>query len=184
MPKLRIAMYKAKYGDWTDKLIDWFTGGGGYSHCELVINANRTIGSHIAVGGVSYFYYDDIYTNQRWDIFELDSMDRVAIAYAEKQLGKKYDLVGLVLNFLLPVFSIKGKDNGKWWCSELVMAAINKQLPSGYPTQVSPNDIIQILTSMDLYLQSNGGGAFFTPVYSAKIRYLKGDMYGRSSNKR
>jgi hypothetical protein len=171
MPKLRLAFFKAKHGCFDDKLIDWWTGGGGYSHCELIIDTRTTIGSHISAGGVSMFYYDNILRNDKWDIYELDSMDDIAIAFIKSKLGQKYDLLGLILTFIIP---IKKQDRKKWWCSEILMASINRQLGKSYQTNISPNGIIKLLNKKEKTFKKR----------NIKKKQYKGDLYGRSNDKR
>ena len=169
MAKLRLAFFKAKCGAFDDRVIDFWTGGSGYSHCELVINSKRTAGSHIAADGVAYFYYDNIFANGKWDIYEIESPSNAAVSFMETQIGKKYDLLGLILTFIIP---IKKQYNDKWWCSEILMAAINKQLIQNHPTNISPNKLVEILKRE-------------VPTFKKLVpreKNYKGDLYGRSKH--
>ena len=44
--------YKAKYGDWVDKIVSWHTKSP-YSHCELVFSNGEFLSSSKRDGGVS-----------------------------------------------------------------------------------------------------------------------------------
>ena len=124
MNKLRIAFYKAQNGNWDDKLIDRFSGGLGYSHCEVVVNSTTMIGAHYLAKGVAKFRYNDIYSDPMWDIYEIDMDNAQTISYAEFMVGRLgYDTTGVVLYF---IGLHMGDDKTDVWCSEFCARAINK----------------------------------------------------------
>lgn len=78
------------------------------------------------------------------DIYELeitDDQERRLVNFLEKQIGKKYDYL-MVLGFLFYVTREKRKSRGKWFCTELIFAALEKVgvklLNNIEPWKVSP----------------------------------------------
>ncbi len=135
-------MYKGK-GRIRDKIVDFFTGNLGYTHCELVITPQKTIGSHyLYKSGVQYFYYNNIYNNPRWDIYEVDGELQVALKYARKQVGTPYDLKGVLLYFIGLKF---GDDRKGVWCSEYLAEVINRTTGSKINTMIMPNVFLKHL---------------------------------------
>ncbi len=142
MNKIHIAMYKGK-GRIRDKIVDLFTGNLGYTHCELVITPQKTIGSHyLYKNGVQYFYYNNIYNNPRWDIYEVDGDLQVALKYARKQVGTPYDLAGVILYFIGLTY---GDSRKGVWCSEYLAEVINRANKSKINTMIMPNILIKVL---------------------------------------
>jgi hypothetical protein len=143
MKKLHIAFYKASNGKWDDKLIDKFSGNLGYSHCEIVINANTMIGAHYEAGGVKKFRYNDVYNSSLWDVYELDLPAKKAKQFVHDMLDTPYDTKGVVLHFLGLHY---GDREDMVWCSELCSLAVNIANEHMFiDTLIMPNDMIPIL---------------------------------------
>ena len=139
-----IAFFKAKRGGFDDKVIDLVTGRRGYSHCEVVIAPNTTVGAHATGKGVATYYYTDLHNNPDWDIvrFEHGDLERVK-DFLIYQLGKPYDYIGVALYAIgLEIYQSKGV-----WCSELceyALIASGSEYTSDEEMPM-PNDLIDNL---------------------------------------
>lgn len=100
-------------------LIRWQTRSR-YSHAAILLDNGHIIESW-QKGGVQISHIKDW---SKIDAYSVDGMTpdqwETAIKFAKSQLGKKYDLRS-VFRFLS---KRKAPDNSKWFCSELVYAAI------------------------------------------------------------
>jgi hypothetical protein len=135
---LRIAMYCAKAGNWFDKTINWGSGGGGFSHCEIVwpdgwsfSSTTRDGGTSINNSGTPIKPKEDgtrwkqiDFKPGHWLFHELPDVtpDRLAVmkAYADSILDARYDWWG----------AMRVSVAGRWWmrqhgdkyfCSEAVL---------------------------------------------------------------
>jgi hypothetical protein len=118
---MKLAFYKSKYGNWADKGIDWWTGGHGYSHCEIVFSDGM---SFSASQRDNITRFKDITYNEKWDLVELDideMTENIIRAKAEGLQGKKYDWIGIVLHqgIFKGLYLNFMQSDGKWWCSEI-----------------------------------------------------------------
>ena len=175
-----IAFYKAKFGGIDDKIIDWGSGKKGYSHCEIVINDTTMIGSHYLAKGVKKFYYNNIYSNPRWDVIRLPQYFRKkAISYAENMIGTKYDAIGAVLYWMnLPIYS----DTNKVWCSELCAEALNITSNKSFDTLIMPNDLFNVMENLGGYIVKRTTTDIPKMKYSRRIISVNKpiiDRYGR-----
>lgn len=114
-----------------------FQTRGAYSHAALLLPDGETIIEAWQGAGVrkrkvtNWEGIDKFKINARvdWD---------VAIAFAEKQIGKPYDYVS-VLRF---VSRRRGKDDSKWFCSEIcfesILAGGCALLRTDEPWRISP----------------------------------------------
>ena len=149
MSKMRVAFYRAEYGQLDDKYIDFFSGKRGYSHCELVVDKTTMIGSHYLAGGVAEFHYNNVFASKYWDIVELEVPNKVAVDYAYHTIGVGYDTIGAVLQFHhIPFY----KDLDKVWCSEHTSKCLNEGfkatghiLATIENTRIMPNDLFAYL---------------------------------------
>jgi len=151
MSKLRVAFYKAKYGAMDDKIIDFVTGGKGYSHCEIMLDRTTMIGAHFHIRKVEEFKYADVIDSPRWDVYEFDLPDGKAIAHAKEMIGSKYDTLG-VLMYAAKLDFADSKEGV--WCSELVQQCINIAIEEAkstemekQPTLVMPNEQVDMLNA-------------------------------------
>lgn len=121
--EIEIGLYKRN--NLVSKIIRFLTRGQ-YSHSAIKINNfvfeakefNRVCESTdwIIKKGDSI----DIYA------IEIPSSEKLKLAnFLGQQIGKKYDYM-MVLGFLFFVTSEKRRSRGKWFCSELIFAALKK----------------------------------------------------------
>jgi hypothetical protein len=144
MGDIYIAFFKAKYGQWDDKLIDKFSGNIGYSHCEFVVDENTTIGSHALAGGVTRFKYNNILADERWDVLRIYGTYVESLIYAEKHIGDPYDFLGVALHYIgIDIYeSRKGQ-----WCSEFCHNVVKagKMMYSYKDPLPMPNELYKTL---------------------------------------
>lgn len=120
---MKLAFYKANSPSLRkqDKLIDWYTGGWGYSHCEIIFSDNVAFSASPREGCVRFkkLNFED---ESKWVVIDLPDKDSAfearARRKAESLVGKKYDWTGIFLHELLP-FGIQ--DKNEWWCSEICL---------------------------------------------------------------
>ena len=92
---------------------------GPYSHCELVFSDGLSASASYIDKGVRMKRID--YDPEHWDIVDLAGFDeQAARGWFEDRLGEGYDLWGN-LRF---IFGWVHDDDGKWFCSEALMAAL------------------------------------------------------------
>ena len=148
---IKVIFFKSKYGNWADKLIDWWTGGKGFSHVEIVPIYSIEKEEPKIYNSVAASQYENkvrlgyIKRSEKWvgvNIW-IDKEKRTdLILFINNQLEKKYDWLGLLL------FRWRHHKD-KWFCSELVAEALKV---GGYePLQdvesytLSPNDLWEVL---------------------------------------
>ena len=140
----KIAFFKSKYGDCCDKTIDFWTGKLGYSHCAIVEKEDDFYYHLIeAMQGYGVRRRRIAKQNMAWDFVLVRRDKDTVISKAKSQLGKRYDWLGLVLNWIVPIqmfFKSDLDDGKKWWCSELVAYALDIK-----PDNVSPNRLYKML---------------------------------------
>jgi len=122
---MKIIFFKAKYGNLIDKIIAWWTGGE-YSHCLIVVAGKPFEVSpdtmKVEEYGTMYFFQQ----KQEYDIFLLEKNISFSVAQfvkykLRKELGKKYDWLGI---WLSQVFPFRKHKRNKWFCSELTAYAL------------------------------------------------------------
>lgn len=136
---MKIAFYKAKYGDWKDRLISWATWGP-YSHCELVFRDGTGFSSSPRDGGTRLKKID--WNSGHWDFFNNffvsgSKEDRIRV-YCESITGIPYDWVGV----LCPYGLIHEPE--LWYCSEVIASIIidwNIAEINTKQTNISPNQL-------------------------------------------
>jgi len=111
---MKVAFYKGK-GDWVDWAIRKWTRSP-YSHCEIVID-NTWYSSSARDGGVRK---KNIHHNpENWDFIDIKIQvndKNIIKMFFNKQIGKKYDYVGILLSQVIPLHEdIKNR----WFCSEI-----------------------------------------------------------------
>ena len=178
MSKLRVAFYRAEYGELDDKYIDRFSGNKGYSHCELVLDAKTMIGSHYLRGGVNIFHYNDIYASKYWDIVEINIDNKYAVEYAKETVGVGYDTIGVICEFHGLGYC---KNLDKVWCSEHTAKCMNRTFDQrGFAiskirnTRIMPNELFT-------YMMKDLGGKIVRSTASSSNIYYKPevDRFGR-----
>ena len=96
-----------------------FIDRGPYSHCELIFSDGLSASASYIDKGVRMKRID--YDPEHWDIVDLAGFDEQAARdWFEDRLGEGYDLWGN-LRF---IFGWVHDDDGKWFCSEALMAAL------------------------------------------------------------
>jgi hypothetical protein len=137
-----VSFFKADRGEWDDKLIDKLTGGLGYSHCEILVSDNKSIGSHYIDGGVIECEYNNLLSDPRWDIWVLDITPAKVMKYLKDSLGEPYDAKGVIVTALTP---FKYDVEGAKWCSELCAKALNEELKDYFDPLAMPNDLVRAI---------------------------------------
>ena len=92
---------------------------GPYSHCELIFSDGLSASASYIDKGVRLKRID--YDPAHWDILDLPGFDEAAArTWCGSRVGHGYDLLGNLR------FSFGGvqDDDGKWFCSEALMAAL------------------------------------------------------------
>lgn len=151
-----IAFFKAKHGQLDDKLIDFFSGRIGYSHCEFVVDPYNTIGSHALTNGVARFKYNNIYNNPAWDIIRVPEADyKKALEYAEVHIGDSYDFLGVALHYI--GIDIYEERDGQWcseFCDNCIAASVDR---SKWQTSLPmPNELfVHMLNKLGSYKVQN-----------------------------
>lgn len=133
---MKVAFYKAKYGDWIDKIVSWYTKSP-YSHCELVFSNGEFLSSSKRDGGVRYTNIDNL---ERWDIYELQdskySEDLIRLI-VRQYLGQKYDIIGAIGS----AFNIDLSDKNKKFCSNLCAILLGIE-----ETNITPHELYELIS--------------------------------------
>lgn len=121
---MQLWFYKAKFGDYQDKLIAWWSKGL-YSHVELYFEQKQIcFSSSLRDHGVRF---KKINSSDHWDVIKLDNFsfnqnEEPIYKWCESQVGLPYDILGIIgLGLDLPI-----NERRKWYCSEIVATALNK----------------------------------------------------------
>lgn len=149
--KITIAFYKSKYGNWLDHLIS-FISRGPFSHVELILDGSLSFSSSPIKDGVAFRHAeikdsgetnknnDQItFIKERWEFIDLDisfcQYDKI-YGFCQDQIGKKYDWLGAISC----AFPIVRGDKQRWFCSEIIIAALHKAgLMTDIKTNISPS---------------------------------------------
>jgi len=139
---MKVAFYKAKYGNWSDKLIAWWTKSE-YSHVEVIVDG-VWYSSSPRDGKVRSARIE---ADEKWDFIAMDGVDNMAVVvFAVGQMSKRYDWLGIVMSQVLP---LKVEDPDKWFCSEFCSRALKE---GGYvglcskDAEYSPGDLYEVLS--------------------------------------
>lgn len=139
---MKIAFYKTG-GNWFDKLIRWWTFGP-YSHVELIDKRGNlySASQHHNMVRVARFRLKP----EHWDVFELSDnlSEKRALYFIRSQMHFKYDWIGILLSQVIP---LRIHEPNKWFCSELVFAALQHAgLNSNHKSyNIHPNKLYKIL---------------------------------------
>lgn len=123
---MRAAFYKSNrpglHGLYNRAVRLWCSGP--YSHCELVFSDGMSASASFADCGVRFKRIE--FDPEKWDFVDLpDHLEPAARDWFAKHEGKPYDLLG---NFGFLWRPIRGEE-GAFFCSEAVMAALGAQEP-------------------------------------------------------
>lgn len=139
---MKIALYRGK--GIVSKLILWQTRSN-FSHAALVLPDNSVIESRewIGVQRRPHYYPINGETCTLFNIHTTSEEDKAIIAFAEAQLGKPYDYMG-ILRFITRE-PVEIHYEWKWFCSAFVFACfehINKPLLARiYSRAVNPGEL-------------------------------------------
>lgn len=136
---MRIAFYRASYGNWVDAVVDWWTGHRGYSHIELIFSDGTSFSASPRDGGTRFKKI--VYKPKRWVFFDLDvspEQEKMVRAFCKSQVGKPYDFWGA----LNTIFHL-GTMPGHWFCTNVAITALQKvgRLTTLTPDAVHPNGL-------------------------------------------
>lgn len=168
--KVRIALYKASFANWTDALISgwtwlWTPFSKSYSHVEIGVNVadkwvyfssssrNTFIGGKM-MNGTRWIDGGKLLTNRkRWDVYECDHYSNQEVQdiidRANSILGKKYDWLG-ILGFITITGQILNARN-KWYCSEACFFV----LTDNWVKRISPRRMSKRVQKMGFKLCEN-----------------------------
>lgn len=138
-----VIFYVAKYGNYVDKLVSWFTFGP-YSHCEIRFSNKECFSSSKRDKGTRF---KNIYfIPSHWRIVHIRaSLEKEQEIYdwCKQECGKPYDLLGV---FGLMTFP-KLNDKNRWYCSEICSHILNKFLNAHIPEKITPNNLYKAIIS-------------------------------------
>ena len=114
-------------------LVRWWTRSP-YTHCEMIFSDGLSASSSFLDGGVRFKQID--YNPEHWDIIELPSeLEQSARDWFEQHEGDSYDLIG---NLGFVIGSVDDSKR-KWFCSEVIMAALGVTEPGKFsPSTAMP----------------------------------------------
>lgn len=116
---MKIAFYKAKYGNWLDKLISVLTLSK-YSHCEIILDSNIFVSASPRDGGVRF---KNITADNHWDcfdIYDVNTISNEAQEWFESVLGQKYDWLGAAGSLFGLNFTSKNKKFCSYCCATVL----------------------------------------------------------------
>ncbi len=147
-------MFQLNFHHW-DKLISKiirFVSGGFYNHVSIQIDW-VIWEAHIDCGvrRVNIEEWDDTTVHSSRSLYVPPKRQKLLSDWLDKQVGKKYDLLG-VLSFVW-IF-LKGK-KGRWYCSELAMVALMKALgifKDEYSPRKTPQDLYEVVNIVEHFI--------------------------------
>ena len=126
----KLAFYKAKHGNFVDKLIAWWTNSE-YSHVELVINdAWYSTSPRDLKVRKAYL----IPNEKHWDFIDIKIDQNKVEDFYSRTKGAKYDWLGISLT---QIINLEIHNPKKWFCSEWVAKALGLKNTNRY----SPQDL-------------------------------------------
>jgi hypothetical protein len=143
---IKLALKKKTSGKLLDNIIAWairIRTFSQYFHVEMVVG-DKWISTNPQAGAV---YINDLLPlNDKYDYIDVNihksKVDKM-IKFAEKQVGKKYDWLGILLSQAVNV-DVENKD--KWFCSEIVaemLKVAGEDIPKN-SNQYSPGDLSKL----------------------------------------
>jgi hypothetical protein len=135
---------------WVNRLAAYLSGSGGMSHVELRFSNGESLSVY---QGEAVFLKRRGYSNNQYMIMPLSGVSRAGEAamheFARRQVGKAFNGWGM-RRAALPWFLHRATDGaapgGKWFCSELVTATLQRSayLAGLRANSVSPNALYAI----------------------------------------
>ena len=117
----RIVIQLSTEKGFTDKVIRWVTWSD-FSHVDLVLSDGSLLGARLDGVKIRPNGYAQFTSVQRWAVECSPEQARMIIEAATEQLGKPYDLRG-ILNMVL---QRDWREQDCWFCSELVAWAFEQ----------------------------------------------------------
>jgi hypothetical protein len=167
---IHVCLYKKRRdGNSIDELLDLFSGGGGYYHAELLFSDGLSFTSTTmdftsnGPDGTRFKRIDYHEHPERWDLIPVPTTaveEEVVRAFCRAQIGCRYDKAGCV-RFVIPFWK---EHPDKWFCSEVVCAALQQLFARGVETdatrvirrlrgvkahKVAPNSLAKLLRTDD-----------------------------------
>lgn len=151
---MKVIFYKAEQGNWTDKLIAWWTSPfkhklngdwlKSYSHVELLFSDGMMFSASQYENATRFTRRNP--QSIAWVEVELDISwyeETLVRKFCQKHSGLKYDYVG-VAGF---VFG-NPDESSKWFCSEICMVSLQSigMFLDKDASKVSPNGMYRIIT--------------------------------------
>jgi hypothetical protein len=143
---MKVIFYKAKYGNFADKLIGWYTRGP-YSHCEVFFDTKGICFASSPNDGGTRFKAININTDH-WDTIDIPYIDEdKAFKFCEIANNRKYDWLGLVLS---QIFDMNYDEPYNYFCSELIVELLQDQnkLIDLSANRIHPNKLHSILNKL------------------------------------
>lgn len=138
---MKIGLLRAKCAGTLGRLIDAFSGGGGFCHAELLWDSDISYTAQ-PFSGTNYSRH--VHRPQNWVVYDLPYCDDGKIRmWCDSEVGCEYNFAG-VMHFVFPFMAQNPK---KWFCSEVVVAALQKvgMFPREVAWRISPNKLKKIL---------------------------------------
>ena len=143
---MELMFYHAKYGDWKDKVISWWTWGP-YSHTEIRFPDGQCFSSSVRDGQQVRFKKIEV-DPEHWTILQLPLEETPEIrAYCDSQLGKKYDWLGIFGFALFKEYDAGINNPKKWYCSEICAEILRHLGWTDIPHKVSPNKLFKLVSA-------------------------------------
>ena len=132
---MKIAFYKARYGQFFDKVIALFTFSK-YSHCEIVFEDGMCASASVRDGGVRF---KEIVMGVRWDVYDLMvGIDEATVRqWFVDNDHQEYDLWGAIGS----AFGLNLSNDDKKFCSESCATVLGLD-----NTVISPGALYELLT--------------------------------------
>lgn len=122
-----------------------FQTGGSVNHISFEILGER-FEANVGVGVRGDYDMDSIVVRVSFDKGDCEK----ALCFAKRQLGKKYDWMG-ILSF---IWRIIPEHKGSWYCPELAMVVLMKYLgidSSKYNQKQSPQSLLELCNILKSY---------------------------------
>lgn len=128
-----------------------FGSGGEIVHVEFLLpslnNIRASSWNRFGVG-----FKTDKVDLSKYVVYDIGNFDKPIYDYFVNKGNLKYDLKGVFANMILKMNPVS---NDRFFCSEIVFDVLQNvvglKLPPLKPSQVSPNQLYQIIQNMGLY---------------------------------
>lgn len=145
---VKFIFYKAnsaKTNKWLHKLIAWRTHGP-YSHCEIYFTDSKLRFSADIQTNKCRFKPLQSIDPQHWDTIDTNLDGNLVFSMCNKYKGAKYDLFGIIFNFILP---LNTHDRKNYFCSEVMVKVLQDcyydKVMGLRAHKITPNKLYRIL---------------------------------------